>query len=1157
MTPCPQCKVGQIRDLGPKWGNEIACDHCGYAPHPPSDLVPFDHQHEMNMQKHRQDQEAEEAAAYDRYYNQGKVPTLEEFAAEYGYQPGKIPQEMIEEYKERLRYAADGGGAGGWGGDAFPGEEPQAVEDRNQRLDIDTRDAQGVEAEEYNFVYANGQLHVSDSHDHSTLAEHSGVKPEHTGPMGVGRVHVNFGKATFEIQSNVSAQGLARVLKDYCKQVGWRWGGLTDLEGEPIGTGSEFAPVKSYALSWGQDKSELEIRKVHGRFHASSALHVDDFSQRAWVYGTLGKDAFEALSEFCVDEGLTLLSGNDNVLKRHEDLEIDNNYSPEWNDEQDHHLFTDPPDERKPGGVFRCPDCALLFPTWGKYILHRKHEEGPSDAKQEDGGFPELNMDATFPPHFDEQRSEPGIHTGGYENIKPHIVDLKQEDFPSMQDDQSSFGWRRPIVWDRPSNHLIIGPTGSYHSDLYDALDLPQFRSTEGWVSVPHSEGGDDFPHGYGVHMRSNNRDELEPWISQHLTPIEPYAAEQVGDYDRDQLQEEDIWTGKVAQESLDPKDMIPGSIPFLYDIQEDQVIVGQPGTRTSDIPGKFTPGGIVEGEYEPGGQVVIRSLTNMPYSVRHLLELWTFQQPHMEIKSIHMQDDEGKRQKLAAQDIGSYLRTLAAADPAVWRVYKALTGAGGTVYVVGGAVRDAILGKEPNDLDLMVIGLPQDEVKHILAQLPGSLAATGSMGKGEDDTAHAFGVFHYREKSGHAVEVALPRREKSTGGGSKGFDKTVDHTMTPEEDLFRRDFTANAMAVNLTNGQFIDPFNGSEDVRARRLKTLHTKSFADDPLRTLRALTAMSKHGLYPTDETKAQMGQYAEQLNEVPGERHRKELMKIIEGDHPSEAIRLAQETGVLEHFLPEIARLYGHGQNNPHHELDLFDHNLNVMDRAKERKPNDPLFALAALFHDSGKLDSHWTECRDCGKWAADGHHEVCANCGSENTSGHFYHNKDLGIGQNHEDVGADILRKMMNRNRFTNDEIKRATTLVQHHMFPAFTSEKGARKFLSQVGDHAEDLLHLRWADQGGKSEYPTDPSLSIDTQMKLINQARAAKVPTNKNMLAIDGKELFNQVQLPNGPVRGQLLNHLTDQVIDNPELNTPQALLGLAQTWKQMQQPQP
>jgi hypothetical protein len=109
------------------------------------------------------------------------------------------------------------------------------------------------------------------------------------------------------------------------------------------------------------------------------------------------------------------------------------------------------------------------------------------------------------------------------------------------------------------------------------------------------------------------------------------------------------MWmTGKVAVSAPQAKDLIQAAIPFIYDIDKDTIDVGQPGMRTSDIPGQFTPGGIVEGRYEPGGKVFITTMTNMPWTARHLLELWYYQFPHMEVRSLNLEDSEGKRTKLA-----------------------------------------------------------------------------------------------------------------------------------------------------------------------------------------------------------------------------------------------------------------------------------------------------------------------------------------------------------------------------------------------------------------------------------------------------------------------------------------------------------------------------
>jgi tRNA nucleotidyltransferase (CCA-adding enzyme) len=1111
--------------------------------------------------------------------------------------------------------AADGGGAGGWGGDAFPGQAPSTEDNLHLPTPNDWNPAH-----DYRFVYANGQLHISEDHSHDELASHSGIGPDYTGPMAMGHVHVDMGKATWEVQSNVSAQAIARVLKDYCKQVDWAWGGLTDGEGEPLGTGSEFAPVKSYYLYDGKDQLEFRRKRsatesIYGAVHVEGnvatvvaaawpaeeggeenpplngpwcpncgspehyrsgfALMCKDCGQGAhadnWIWksvppkhpdpwmdnepGTLkmpqhwasdyehlwhhpevvhqargwlsdlgwgdmepedfydeaflpnhkipgimnrhyegGMNQFvqdsyldertpldhvtpqnfqhpdpwmdsepgattfpehwsSALKEWAEDHNLTLrFAGNDNVMKKIEDLEENNNYTPEWRNDDDHFMFSDEPDQRQPGGVFKCPNCARIFPDWGLYLLHRRQEEEPhEDETQDDSGFPELNPDATFPPH---------------------------ESLP-LKDTQAS----------------VNGPRF-----FNERANAP--RAQARLAGIREAAGGSG-----------------------------------TAEY------------GTGTQKQPEPRDMIQAPVPFIYDVQNDHIDTGSPGMRHSDlmIPGKFTPGGIVEGTYEPGGNILIRSMTNMPYTVRHMLELWYYQHPHMEIRSVNLMDDEGKKTKLAAgqpADIGGYIKGLVAADPTAWRAYKALEAAGGKVLVVGGAVRDTLMGKDPKDIDLMVTGLPAEDVRHALSQLPGRMNLTGK----------DFGVFRYAEKKDLAdeVEISLPRRERDLKVGPNGrpLPGEADHTMTPEEDLFRRDFTANAMAVDLSNGQLIDPFDGSSDVQNGELRTLNTKSLADDPLRTMRALVALSKHGLYPTRDTKEQMRENADRLQYIAPERIQAELDKLFAGTQPGEAVRLAQDTGVLKYVLPEVSRAFGWNQNNPHHELELGDHLVNVLDRARERKPGDGDFALAALLHDIGKPDSHWTECRNCGAQHS-GHVQPCPDCGSDDTSGHFYRlqQADGGtLGGNHDDVGAELADARLRALKYPAARINRVRGLIQNHMFPAFTTEKGARKFLNTVGEHADDLLHLRWADQGGKSEYPTDPSMSVNQQADLLEKVRNAGAPTDKSMLAINGTDLIAAGVTP-GPAMGQLIQRLTEAVIENPELNTRDGLLGLVRAW--------
>jgi tRNA nucleotidyltransferase (CCA-adding enzyme) len=942
-----------------------------------------------------------------------------------------------------------------YAGDAFPAQEPEAAE----RLLHD--DPTPAENNEYKFFYGNGDLHVSPLHDWDELQGHAKVGDDYAGPTAVGHVSVNAGTATWEVSGNIGAHALARVFKDYSKHVGWKWGGLTSLDGEPIGTGSEFKPVKSYyyAVIDGDLKISSDRRKLpelHGCLPAKSEKTVQ--------VTACTKKILPALLEWAEDHGFTLVGGNDNVIKTIEDLEQDNIYDPN----ADQH-------SRQPGGVFKCPDCEQIFPRWELYLRHRRTEE-PSAVQPPDNNDDFFQPDLPLPPHQTEQRifHEAKVHpatsreAGRVEGFRHYA-----ETFGFNDDDHSHY----VAYW----NGAPVG-----YATVKDGT-LVMVRS--------HIKG-------VGRRLMAKLQQVHPELKSMAFTPGGEKLMRSSGWYKIG-----DTWKWAAGQQ---PKDLIGGAIPFLYDIQEDAIFVGQPGQRTSDIQGQFTPGGIVEGNYEPGGKVFVRSMTNMPYTVRHMLELWYYQHPELEVTQVKLQDDAGNETRLAGHDIGGFIKALVAADPDTHRAAQALERAGGRVYVVGGAVRDALLNKEPKDLDLMVTGLPADEVQKALSALPGRMDYTGK----------DFGVFRYNGD----VEVALPRTEKSTGGGFKDFDVHADHNLSPEEDLFRRDFTVNAMAIDLQTGQLIDPYGGLKDTKEKRLRTLHTKSLSEDPLRTMRALVAKSKHGFDPDDETRAAMQANAPGLKKLPAERLQAELDKIINGGDPAGAIKLANETGVLNHFLPEVEYAHGYNQNNPHHELELGDHLRNVLDRVA-KVSDDPDLRLAALLHDIGKPESAWVD--------------------PVTGKNHYYRNPETGEGADHEDVGATMAERRLRELKYPTERINRIRDLVQHHMYPAFNTTKGARRFLNRVGDHADDLLKLRWADQGGKSEHPRgDEGGDVDTQRQLIEQVRAAGEPTGRANLAVTGSDLIAW-GYPAGPQLGAILNHLTQAVVDDPSLNNPEDLRRL------------
>lgn len=459
-------------------------------------------------------------------------------------------------------------------------------------------------------------------------------------------------------------------------------------------------------------------------------------------------------------------------------------------------------------------------------------------------------------------------------------------------------------------------------------------------------------------------------------------------------------------------------------------------------------------------------------------------------------------------------------ADPAALQAYQALSAAGGRVFIVGGAVRDTILGKKPKDVDLMVAGIPADQVEAALRALPGPTQFAGKN----------FGVFHYYnpEDKENKVEIALPRSEHSTGPGHKDFEVQVDHTLPIESDLSRRDFTGNAMAFDIDSQQLIDPFDGEGDLKEGILRLINEQAFVDDPLRIVRAVVAYSVHGLIPDEFTLDQMEVNASRIRNLPGDRIREELDKLLTGEDPAEALRMAHEAGLLEYILPELDVAMGFNQHNVHHDLDVGEHTLTVLEHMTTLT-DDPDLRLAALLHDLGKPDSFWQD---------------------EEGNGHFYEDPSQPDSANHEEVGADIARSFMTRLHYSKNRINRVTQLVQHHMFPYFQAHSGARKFLNRVGGDpqmAQDLLALRESDAHGKADGTMRPydeeQIALNRQLlqEVLDKDEAVTV---KN-LAVSGTDLM-ALGIPAGPELGRILKDvLLPLVIEDPNLNERETLLEI------------
>jgi tRNA nucleotidyltransferase (CCA-adding enzyme) len=469
-------------------------------------------------------------------------------------------------------------------------------------------------------------------------------------------------------------------------------------------------------------------------------------------------------------------------------------------------------------------------------------------------------------------------------------------------------------------------------------------------------------------------------------------------------------------------------------------------------------------------------------------------------------------RKQAINNDIAEKVLEYTRKDPAAYTALQALAPYG-EIYAVGGAPRDVILGKEPKDIDLMA-QIDPDVIEKVLDRIDG-----GKL----DFTGKQFGVFRFNF-GGSEVEIALPRTEVSTGGGHKDFDVSADHTLSVDEDLPRRDFTGNAIAVNLKSGAVIDPLGGVPDLLEGRLKHTNPNAFKEDPLRTIRAIVMNSRHNLQLDPDTAELVRESAHLIAELPTDRIYPELDKILKGMSPDQAMRLANELGVLEQFLPEVSGTFGFDQRNPHHQLDLGTHLMEVL-QGTAAETEDPDVRMAALMHDVGKPASQWFD--------------------PETGNAHYYKGKE-GQGADHAEVGADMTQEALKRLRYPNDRIDRIQHLVRNHMFPDFDTPKGARKFLNRVGgpEHANDLLTLRRADQEGKGTHKQRP-ISVDQMRGLVNEA--ASTPFNTKSLAITGRDVMDVMGLKAGPQVGQVLNHLLDMVMTNPQLNERDTLIRVMQ----------
>jgi poly(A) polymerase/tRNA nucleotidyltransferase (CCA-adding enzyme) len=414
--------------------------------------------------------------------------------------------------------------------------------------------------------------------------------------------------------------------------------------------------------------------------------------------------------------------------------------------------------------------------------------------------------------------------------------------------------------------------------------------------------------------------------------------------------------------------------------------------------------------------------------------------------------------------------------------------------YLVGGCVRDLLLGRTPKDWDLATNAKPQE----IQTLLPDSVyenefGTVGVKTRSEDPTLAVVEVTTYRVEGSyrdfrHPDEIA--------------FASCV------EDDLARRDFTVNAMALAPDGTRIIDPFDGKLDFEAKLIRAVGnpTLRFREDALRLMRAVRLATELGFTLEPETAKAVHAERGLLREIAVERIRDEFIKLIMAPRAGEGVRALEEYGLLEHVIPELREGIGCGQNL-HHIYTVFEHNVRALEYAASKDYPLPI-RLGALLHDVGKPRTKRGE-------------------GKTST---FY---------NHEVVGGRMTRVIMERLKFSADLTERVTHLVRQHLFYYNVSEvsaAGVRRFIARVGiEMVDDILKIREADRIGSGVPKAFPYKLRHLQF-MIDKVR--RDPVHPKMLALNGEEIMRLLTIPAGPVVGKILRVLLDEVLEDPSKNT-------------------
>ena len=414
-------------------------------------------------------------------------------------------------------------------------------------------------------------------------------------------------------------------------------------------------------------------------------------------------------------------------------------------------------------------------------------------------------------------------------------------------------------------------------------------------------------------------------------------------------------------------------------------------------------------------------------------------------------------------------------------RVAECVHAAGGTAYYVGGFVRDRLMGIPGKDVDIEVHGLKPETLKRILDSLGGCTEMGAS-----------FGVYGLRHTS---LDIAMPRKERATGGHHRDFAVFVNPFLGTTEAARRRDFTVNAMMENVLTGEVLDPFGGQLDLAGRVLRHVDDRSFPEDPLRVLRAAQFAARFGFSVAPETTALCRTM--DLSLLARERVMEELKKaLLQSEAPSVFFRVLSEMGHLNVWFPEVEALIGVPQEPSFHpEGDAFEHTMRVLDEAAKRRDQarHPLsFLLSALCHDFGKPET--TALGEDGRIHAYGH----------------------------EEAGVPLAERFLMRLTDERTILREVPNLVGLHMRPgALTAQQAGRKSFMRLFNAAlcpEDIILLFTADRLGSGADPKN----LQAEQKLYSELAIYRERMAEPW--ITAKDL-KEAGIPAGPLYSEALRY--------------------------------